>query len=405
MQRVSRELWARTLRGTRKVNTKNHYCKFWHYCTRIKKNLSKLSNQIKEENSRLATAIQECRNETARQARAFQHAMEELLDKLYRKLERSIAESNTRAENLAARLDAKDKQLSGSTVTTRTELDQERELVRQEVGHIRQSETEENQSIRDQTGKQIEQLNSGLGRVKREASQKVAEIRAQVTELRYQLIQTNAEREGIPAEPNSTHATPNHRSSAVIENPPSTQPSVIEQPRVLHGRTESVKEIGAACNQNTERMDEVIVNEPALTPLHVGAQVNYLTASEIPLSLFETGNDQNPVRHTQELDEYFALKSVPKHLRLAIATRSLKCPSSRDWALATSKTWNSYEDFKSAFIKQFWGSDCQSTVRCSMYQGRYNKHDKRNMANHFLKFAVLARFLNPPMESEELFLR
>jgi hypothetical protein len=99
-----------------------------------------------------------------------------------------------------------------------------------------------------------------------------------------------------------------------------------------------------------EKDEWVIVNEPALPLMHVSKAVNYLNASEILLPLFQADNYQNPVRHTQELGEYFALKSVPKHLRLATARHSLQCPSSRDWALAMSKTWNSFEDYKSAFM-------------------------------------------------------
>jgi hypothetical protein len=62
------------------------------------------------------------------------------------------------------------------------------------------------------------------------------------------------------------------------------------------------------------------------------------------------------------------------------------------------------DDFKAAFIRQFWNEDSQSRARCLIYQAqtKYHRDDNESMSDHFLRFAELAKFLQPRMTDAEL---
>jgi hypothetical protein len=74
--------------------------------------------------------------------------------------------------------------------------------------------------------------------------------------------------------------------------------------------------------------------------------------------------------HLKQLDEYFALRGVPREMQLAIALRSITDPTAKDWVSMVSHTLSEYSQFKSAFVKVYWN---QVTVRKSIYQDKYNK--------------------------------
>jgi hypothetical protein len=60
-----------------------------------------------------------------------------------------------------------------------------------------------------------------------------------------------------------------------------------------------------------------------------------------------------------------------------------------------------YEAFRSAFLKTWWSDSRQSLVRCSLYQGRYNRSSNLSLSGYFLKYATMASYLNPrPSEVE-----
>jgi hypothetical protein len=127
-----------------------------------------------------------------------------------------------------------------------------------------------------------------------------------------------------------------------------------------------------------------------------------MAASEFPLPIFSESSDQNAVLHLRQLDDYFNIKAIPKELQLAIAVRTIKCFVGKSWIVATAGDWKDYDDFKAAFVHQFWNQDSQSHARCSIYQEKYNRYDNESMSDHFLKFVALAKFLQPKMTDAEI---
>jgi hypothetical protein len=73
------------------------------------------------------------------------------------------------------------------------------------------------------------------------------------------------------------------------------------------------------------------------------------------------------------------------------------------WIYATDGEFKDYEDFKAAFVHQFWNHDSQSRVRNSIYQGKYHIHENESMSRHVLRFAALAKLLQPKMADANSF--
>jgi hypothetical protein len=62
------------------------------------------------------------------------------------------------------------------------------------------------------------------------------------------------------------------------------------------------------------------------------------------LPTFDNKDDQNAGLHLNGLREYFAPKNVPQKRHLPLALRSLWGEMTRDWALAVSDTFMTFEE-------------------------------------------------------------
>jgi hypothetical protein len=145
-------------------------------------------------------------------------------------------------------------------------------------------------------------------------------------------------------------------------------------------------EVCIASNVNASRM-----HETSEIP-HVSS---FLSTSELPLPLFDECTDTNPVFHLRRLDEFIKFKSVPKALQLAVAYRSVTGLMSRQWVETVSWNLKDYDEFKRDFLKTWWSVSRQSLVKCSLYQGKYNRSSNLSLSGYFLKHATMASYLDP----------
>jgi hypothetical protein len=104
----------------------------------------------------------------------------------------------------------------------------------------------------------------------------------------------------------------------------------------------------------------------------------------------------------KQLDEYFTLRGVGKQMQLAVALRSITDASAKSWVSAIAHNLQFYDQFKVTFVRAFWSPVVQSNVRKSIYQDKYNKQDGLSLSAHFLKYSVVASYLQPKMMDSEL---
>lgn len=63
---------------------------------------------------------------------------------------------------------------------------------------------------------------------------------------------------------------------------------------------------------------------------------------------------------------------------------------------------NNYEYFEQSFLKYFWGENTQSFVRENLYFGKFDYCRSSNMNYYALRLFTLAKYLDPPMNEEEI---
>jgi hypothetical protein len=119
--------------------------------------------------------------------------------------------------------------------------------------------------------------------------------------------------------------------------------------------------------------------------------------SELSLPTFFDCNKQSADTFLRELDMYFEFKNVPENLKLPIVLRSIKDPFPQNWVSSEYHKLDSYQRFKSQFARLFWNKFEQAGVRCDIYQGKYDKNEGEYMAEHYVRFASLAAYLQPPL--------
>lgn len=153
----------------------------------------------------------------------------------------------------------------------------------------------------------------------------------------------------------------------------------------------------APCNSYGSRGSTV--NVP---PSQVYNPCQFIAPSDLTLPHFHDSEKVNPIAHLRQLDDYFHLKAVPTSFHLAIALRSVTDPLAVEWIATVSPTISNYEEFKLAFRRNFWSASKQSIAKCSIYQDRYSKQSGLKMSDHFLKYAVLAGYLQPRLNDIDL---
>jgi len=147
-----------------------------------------------------------------------------------------------------------------------------------------------------------------------------------------------------------------------------------------------------------EQCDAHSIAEPSA---QICSANKFMAPSDLTLPRFDDSSKVNAIFFLRQLDEFMKLKAVPVQFQLAIAFRSVTDPIAVQWLSTISSSIHNYEQFKLAFKRNFWSASKQSIIKCSIYQDRYQRGSDLSMSEHFLKYAVLASYLEPKMSDVE----
>jgi hypothetical protein len=129
---------------------------------------------------------------------------------------------------------------------------------------------------------------------------------------------------------------------------------------------------------------------------------SYLSQTDSSLPIFDDSSEVNAMSHLNQLDELMRLRAVPKQVQLAIACKSIVDSVGKQWLAAILYTPTNYEQSKTAFAKDNWSQSHQNLVKCSIYQDKYYRQSNLTMSSHFIKYAVLASYLDLKLGDGEL---
>lgn len=110
---------------------------------------------------------------------------------------------------------------------------------------------------------------------------------------------------------------------------------------------------------------------------------------------------QHPVAFVRQLEQYFTLAGVHGDFQLACALDCLE-GAPAVWGEAFRQDFKDFDDFRAAFLKEFWGEQRQRDVRMGLYGGTYSRSVALSMADYFLQLVTKARYLTPPMHDGEV---
>lgn len=121
--------------------------------------------------------------------------------------------------------------------------------------------------------------------------------------------------------------------------------------------------------------------------------------SELPLPMFDA-NKENAKQFIIDLEGYFDLKRIPAYYRMVLVARALT-GSALNWFRIAITSQTTYEVFRTAFLNKFWGPNAQSETRNKINNGKYHPGAGVGLVDYFLKYALLARKLDPPLSDTE----
>jgi hypothetical protein len=75
---------------------------------------------------------------------------------------------------------------------------------------------------------------------------------------------------------------------------------------------------------------------------------------------------------------------------------------SKQWVETISWNLKDYDEFKRAFLNTWWSGSRQSFVKCSLYQGKYNRSSNLSLSGYFPKHATMASYLDPRPSDVEI---
>jgi hypothetical protein len=113
-------------------------------------------------------------------------------------------------------------------------------------------------------------------------------------------------------------------------------------------------------------------------------------ASSVPMKVCLTSDDQSYYPDTS-----FRRKGLLNTPTFYSAYRSLDGSLSCQSSDTVSQQLSDYGSFRKSFLSTWWSASQQSLVKCSLYQGKYNRQSNVTLSAHFLEYATMDSYLDP----------
>ncbi|XP_023702640.1 uncharacterized protein LOC111861912 [Cryptotermes secundus] len=378
-------------------------------------------------------AIMSCMKEMFREIRENRKESEEIREEFRKEGERRAKEFNERLENIFVvhkremlssmnqiasdvelrtdrKMEAMNREISLITESTngqfraltekvqndKIETTNNFEILRQEVtaSHAQLAKQSENRCERvNQCEKRVAEIEQASGHISKQydvVSKQYDELRTQVDLMKNQKrVESKNNCEEVQC-----MGINNRQSDSRIEKTLSSSDIMI-----THVNEPISNEV--SCNGSNPHND--VNNQEKVWSGNPGEFVRGILSHPVDLTLpiFENKPDQNAQAHLNSLGEYIQIKKIPPPLQLAVARQSLKGISVMTWADANWDQIKTFEGFRRAFLDKFWSLSGQARVRLRIYQDRYDPRGAANYCDHLMKYAVKAKYLEPPMSNLE----
>jgi hypothetical protein len=133
-----------------------------------------------------------------------------------------------------------------------------------------------------------------------------------------------------------------------------------------------------------------------------GLLAGYSSRNELTLPIYSDHTTQVIGNFLKDLDLYFDLKGVSEGLKLPLAARAVQDPFTKAWLSAEYYKLGTYENFRMQVTQLLWNDQKQSSIRCKIFQDKYDRNGEETLAAHYLRYVNLAANLHPPLSEFDL---
>jgi hypothetical protein len=124
--------------------------------------------------------------------------------------------------------------------------------------------------------------------------------------------------------------------------------------------------------------------------------------NELTLPIYSDHTTQVIGNFLKDLDFHFDLKGVAESLKLPLAARAVQDPFAKAWLSAEYYKLETFGNFRTQATQLLWNDQKQSSIRCKIFQDKFDRNGEETLAAHYLRHVNLAANLHPPLSEYDL---
>jgi hypothetical protein len=115
------------------------------------------------------------------------------------------------------------------------------------------------------------------------------------------------------------------------------------------------------------------------------------------LRCFADDGALHPMEFLKQIEKYTAAYNVPDAHQIDIAVDHLE-GAPQDWATAFSDQWETWDEFRRAFVSRYWSLSRQDAIVAEFMNTVYSKGAHHSMTRFLLHWMGKLKFVTPPLD-------
>ena len=358
---------------------------------------AELASKLEGEVTKFQDAMDKLRSDTAIEILSVSNSMEGVCEKLDERLTGHIGETDRRIDRITEELKTKTKVLEIDLGRHVKNTDSDMQSLRQELIQVKQQ-------INTDISDKIAVCNSQIVAEKQEYHSKFLKVNQEIDKLKERLS-VNLTGDKTINNCNDNNDCPmimlaNDGNQGGTVSVVSTSNQTSDQRSLNVSRAcENVCKCGNTVQGEVNSV-KVSDNQVNVNPgLLAGCSCSL---NELTLPIYSDHATQVIGNFLKDLDLYFELKGGAESLKLPLAARAVQDPFTKAWLSAEYYKLGTYENFRTQVTQLLWNDQKQSSIRCKIFQDKFDRNGEETLAAHYLRYVNLAANLHPPLSEYDL---
>jgi len=334
------------------------------------------------------------RSDTAIEILSVSNSMEGVCEKLDDRLTGHIEETDKRMDRITEELKAK-------TNVLEIDLGRHVENTDSDIQSLKQELIQTKQQINTDVSDKIAVCNNQIVAEKQEYHSKFLKVNQEIDKLK--------ERLSVNLTGNKTINNSNDDCPIITltngSNQGGTESVVSTNNQASDQRSTNVCracENGCKCGNTVQGEVNTVKVYDNHVDVNPGLLAGCSSLNELTLPIYSDHTTQVIGNFLKELDLYFDLKRVAENLKLPLAARAVQDPFTKAWLSAEYYKLDTYQNFKTQVTQLLWNDQKQSSIRCKIFQDKFDRNGEETLAAHYLRYVNLAANLHPQLSEYDL---